>query len=48
MTTLDYLLTHEKKIASRLTAIQCPNKSFLKVLQLAYSLTGVENKAEEM
>jgi hypothetical protein len=32
MKSIDFLLMNEKKIHSRATAIQCPNKNYLKVL----------------
>mmetsp|Transcript_16427 Transcript_16427/g.15741 ORF Transcript_16427/g.15741 Transcript_16427/m.15741 type:complete len:101 (+) Transcript_16427:435-737(+) len=48
MSSIDWTLHSEKKIHSRLTAIQCPNKNFLKILQLAYTLTGQEERAKEV
>eukprot|EP00349_Pseudokeronopsis_sp_Brazil_P001704 CAMPEP_0202965692 /NCGR_PEP_ID=MMETSP1396-20130829/9650_1 /ASSEMBLY_ACC=CAM_ASM_000872 /TAXON_ID= /ORGANISM="Pseudokeronopsis sp., Strain Brazil" /LENGTH=146 /DNA_ID=CAMNT_0049688563 /DNA_START=424 /DNA_END=864 /DNA_ORIENTATION=- len=48
MGVIDWNLHSEKKIHSRLTAIQSPNKNFLKILQLAYTLTGQEQKAKEV
>lgn len=32
MKPIDFLILNEKKIHSRATAIQCPNKNYLKVL----------------
>ncbi|CDW82797.1 UNKNOWN [Stylonychia lemnae] len=48
MEVYEHLLYNERKIASRATAIQCQNRSFLKVLQLAYQMTGQEQKVKEV
>ena len=48
MKVTEHLLYNEKKIASRSTAIQSQNKSYLKVLQLAYVMTGQKEKADHV
>eukprot|EP00347_Sterkiella_histriomuscorum_P003398 403364450 len=48
MKVFEHLLQNERKISSRATAIQSQNRSFLKVLQLAYQMTGQEKKVQEV
>ena len=44
----DILLENEKKIAGKTTCLQSQGRSFLQVLQLAYKLTGHEEKSKEI
>ncbi len=44
----DILVENEKKIAGKTTCLQSQGRSFLQVLQLAYKLTGHEDKSKEI
>lgn len=44
----EILLENERKIAGKTTCLQSQGRSFLQVLQLAYKMTGNENKAKEI
>ena len=45
---IEVVLENEQKIASRFTAIQVKDRSFLKVLQLGYILTGKPKEADRV
>ena len=45
---IDTILENELKIASRFTAIQVKDRSFLKVLQLGYAMVGKKAEAERV
>jgi len=44
----EIVLENEKKIAGKTTCLQSQGRSFLQVLQLAYKLTGNEERAKEV
>jgi hypothetical protein len=44
----DFLLEGERKTAGKSTCLQAKDRSFLQVLQLAYTMTGNTEKAQEM
>ncbi len=48
MTVAQHLMVNEKKINSRATVRNCPNRSFLRVLELAYMMSDQKDKVEQI